>query len=214
MNAIVTDLHGADPRVHDIARAIVAREGGYVNDPADPGGATKYGVTIGTMRRLGMDQNGDGKITQADVRNLTRAKAEEIFVRHYFQDPGLDELPIPLQASVFDMYVNAGSNAVRILQRLLNQMGQDLVVDGKIGPLTLRAAREASAAAPRHIADAYGIERRNYYYSLADARPASRKYATRRDGSKGGWIRRAEEFITPRFHLTDAQHRARVAKWG
>ncbi|MBT8416590.1 MAG: peptidoglycan-binding protein, partial [Silicimonas sp.] len=60
----------------------------------------------------------------------------------------------------------------------------------------------------------YGIERRNYYYRLADRRPASRKYARRRDGGKGGWIRRAEEFIAPRYHLSDAEHNARVAAWG
>ena len=50
-------------------------------------------------------------------------------------------------------------------------------------------------------------------YALADARPASRKFARRRDGGKGGWITRAEEFISPRYHLTDAQHRARTAGW-
>ena len=49
--------------------------------------------------------------------------------------------------------------------------------------------------------DAYGIERRNYYYRLAYSRPASRKYARKRDGGKGGWITRAEEFIAKRFHL-------------
>ena len=43
-----------------IAREIVAREGGYVNDPDDPGGATKHGVTVHTMRRLGLDLDGDG----------------------------------------------------------------------------------------------------------------------------------------------------------
>ena len=75
------------------------------------------------------------------------------------------------------------------------------------------AARAAHAEAPRHLADAYGIARRNFYYALADARPASRKYARTRAGGKGGWIKRAEEFISPRFHLSEAGHRARVAKW-
>ncbi|MFZ1727790.1 MAG: peptidoglycan-binding protein, partial [Albidovulum sp.] len=51
------------------------------------------------------------------------------------------------------------------------------------------------------------------YYALADARPASRKYARRRDGGKGGWIIRAEEFISPRFHLSEAEHRERCARW-
>jgi lysozyme family protein len=119
-----------------------------------------------------------------------------------------------LQPSVFDMYVNAGANAVKVLQRLLTQMGFPCTDDGAIGPATIRAAQMAYEAAPSHLADAYGIARRNYYYALADARPASRKFARRRDGGKGGWITRAEEFIAPRYHLTDTQHKARVSAWG
>lgn len=200
--------------VETLAREIVAREGGYVNDPDDPGGATKHGVTIGTMARLGMDLDGDGRITPADVRRLDRDQAVEIFLEHYYARPRISALPAVLQPSVFDMYVNAGANAVRILQRLLGELGEAVAVDGVIGPQTIRAAKAALAKAPDHLADAYGIARRNYYYDLADRRPSSRKYARRRDGGKGGWIRRAEEFISPRYHLTEAEHAARVAQWG
>ncbi|MEO1140687.1 MAG: holin-associated N-acetylmuramidase [Pseudomonadota bacterium] len=200
--------------VSEIARQIVAREGGYVNDPDDPGGATKYGVTIHTMRRLGLDLNGDGAVGISDVRALTRAHAEEIFVNHYFRQPRIAELPQVLQASVFDMYVNAGSNAVKILQRLLRQMGRGVSVDGTIGPQTIAATKAAYQAAPTYIADAYGIARRNYYFRLADRRPASRKYALSRAGGKGGWIKRAEEFISPRYHLSTAEFNERVSKWG
>ncbi|MFN2306673.1 MAG: holin-associated N-acetylmuramidase [Paracoccaceae bacterium] len=200
--------------VQVIATDIVAREGGYVNDPDDPGGATKHGVTIHTMRRLGLDLTGDGAVTEADVRALTMDQARDIFLKHYFFGPGIDSLPNPLQASVFDMYVNAGANAVKILQRVFNAMRFDVAVDGVIGPQTADAARQAIAAAPDHLVDAYGIARRNYYYGLADARPASRKYARRRDGGKGGWILRAETFIAARYHLTEAQHAERIAAWG
>ncbi|ROT95847.1 holin-associated N-acetylmuramidase [Histidinibacterium lentulum] len=200
--------------VRDIAEEIVAREGGYVNDPDDPGGATNHGVTVHTLRRLGLDLDGDGRVTAEDVRRLSRAQAVEIFLEHYFERPRIGELPVPLQPSVFDMQVNAGSNAVRILQRLFGQMRLPCAIDGVIGPQTIRVAREAMAAAPDHLVDAYGIARRNYYYDLADRRPASRKYARRRDGGKGGWIVRAEAFIAPRYHLTEAEHRARVAAWG
>ncbi len=130
------------------------------------------------------------------------------------QRPRIAMLPAALQPSVFDMYVHAGSNAVRVLQRLLRDMGQDLAVDGVIGPQTGRAAHRALAEAPDHLVDAYGIARRNYYYQIGDQRPASRKFARRRDGGKGGWITRAESFIAPRWHLTEAEHRARVAAWG
>lgn len=199
--------------VFQIADEIVAREGGYVNDPDDPGGATNHGVTIHTMRRLGLDLDGDGDVDEQDVRVLSRDLAVEIFVDHYFDRPRIKDLPPPVQASVFDMYVNAGSNAVRILQRLLLDMRIDVVVDGGIGPQTIAATQQALNAAPDHFVDAYGIARRNYYYALADSRPASRKYARRLDGGKGGWITRAEEFISPKFHLTDQEHAQRVSAW-
>jgi lysozyme family protein len=200
--------------VRSIAEDIVAREGGYVNDPDDPGGATNFGVTIHTMRALGLDLDGDGDVDAGDVRALSRGQAVDIFVEHYFRRPGIGMLPAALQPSVFDMYVNAGGNAVKLLQRLLRDMGQDVAVDGAIGPLTARAAHAALAAAPDHLVDAYGIARRSYYYAIGDRRPASRKYARRRDGGKGGWILRAEAFMAPRWHLTEAEHGARVAAWG
>ncbi len=199
--------------VRDLASEIVAREGGFVNDPDDPGGATNHGVTLGTLRRLGIDLTGEGRIDVQDVQGLTAQQAVDIYLEHYFRRTGLAALPEVLQASVFDMSVNAGGNAVKVLQRLLTDMGYPCDPDGQVGPQTIRAAQMAFEAAPSHLADAYGIARRNYYYGLADARPASRKYARRKDGGKGGWITRAEEFIAPRYHLTEAQHRARVAKW-
>ena len=199
--------------VTQIAQEILVREGGYVNDPADPGGSTKYGVTVHTMRRLGLDLTQDGHIDDADVRVLTRAHAVSIFIEHYFRGPRIDRLPAPLHATVFDMYVNAGANAVKILQRLLVDMRIPVAVYVLMGPKTVGSTKQALAAAPDHLVDAYGIARRNYYHDLADRRPASRKYARRRDGGKGGWIKRAEEFISARYHLTDAEHRARVAQW-
>lgn len=199
--------------VDQIARGIVRREGGYVNDADDPGGATKYGVTIHTMRRLGLDLTGDGKVDGDDVRALSQTQAVDIFKDHYFAKPRIGELPRVLQASVFDMYVNAGNNAVKILQRLLAQFDLPVQVDGDLGPQSLKAVAKATAIAPKYIADAYGIARRNYYYGLADHRVASRKYARRRDGGKGGWIIRAEEFISPKYHLSQKEHKARCAKW-
>ncbi|NCQ24366.1 MAG: peptidoglycan-binding protein [Rhodobacteraceae bacterium CG17_big_fil_post_rev_8_21_14_2_50_63_15] len=199
--------------IEDIAAEIVAREGGYVDDPDDPGGATNFGVTLATLRRLGLDLTRDGVIDAADLRALTRAQAIGLFVDHYYHRPGIARLPDLLQPSVFDMYVNAGANAVKILQRLLREMGQTIELDGLIGPQTEKAAAAAARTAPDHIVDAYGIARRNYYFRLADGRPASRKFARTQAGGKGGWIRRAEEFISPRFHLSLADFNARVAAW-
>jgi len=201
------------PSVREIAEEIVAREGGYVNDPDDPGGATNHGVTIHTLRRLGLDLDGDGVVDPADVRALSRDQAVGIFIRDYYERPRIAELPAALQPSLFDMYVNAGANAVRILQRLLGEMGFRVAVDGVIGPQSAAAARNAADPDPLALADAYGVARRNYYFRLADARPASRKYARSRSGGKGGWIIRAEAFLSPRYHLSDAEFRERTARW-
>lgn len=199
--------------VEQIATNIVGREGGYVNDPNDPGGATKYGVTIHTMRRLGLDLDNDGDVDKFDVRKLTKEHAVKIFVQHYFYKPKIDRLPKGIQASVFDMYVNSGSNAVKILQNLLQEFGEDIVVDGILGVITLRISHKTWGMAPRHFCDAYGIARRNYYYSLADRRVKSRKYVVTKAGKKGGWIRRAEEFISAQYHFSSQQHADRIQRW-
>ncbi|MGB0439520.1 MAG: glycosyl hydrolase 108 family protein, partial [Paracoccaceae bacterium] len=130
-------------QLRQLAAEIIAREGGYVNDPNDPGGATKYGVTLHTMRRLGMDLTGDGRITGADVKVLSRDQATEIFLLHYFEVPRIGALPEALHATVFDMYVNAGKMAVTLLQRLLTKMGDAVAIDGVIGPQTISAAARA-----------------------------------------------------------------------
>ncbi len=199
--------------VEQIAEGIIRREGGYVNDPDDPGGATNFGVTVHTMRRLGLDLDGDGDVDASDVRMLDKDRAREIFLKNYFYDPKLDRLPKPLQASVFDMNVNAGAQAVKLLQKLCNDMGLTVDVDGKMGPQTIKAVQKAMQMAPEYLVDAYGIERRNYYYRLADRRPASRKYARTTKGGKGGWIRRAEEFISERYHFTEQDHKNRIKAW-
>ncbi len=201
--------------VQEIAREIVAREGNrYTNDPDDSGGPTRNGVTIGRMIAMHLDLNGDGRVTAEDVRLVTPAMAERIFIDEYYTANRLHLLPEPLQASVFDMTVNAGSAGVRILQKLLNGYGAHLTTDGAMGPKTADAAHDVIGRVQNPgLVDAYGIARRDFYYALADARAKDRKYARRNDGGKGGWIRRAEEFISPALHLTEAQHRARVAAW-
>ena len=201
--------------VEQMARDIVTREGGYVNDPDDPGGPTKYGVTIHTMRRLGIDLDGDGDVDANDVRLLTVEQATEIFLDHYYHKPKIDKLPDPLRESVFDMQVNAGSNAVKILQKLLNGLGSGIAADGAIGPKTLAAVDRAKAILGRNgFSDAYGWERVEYYYAIARNRPASRKYAQRRDGGPGGWIVRAMEFMGEKFHAeVEAFHKKQVAQW-
>lgn len=185
-----------------------------MNDPDDPGGATNWGVTIGTMRRLGVDVDGDGDVDIQDVKLLSLDAACKIFKTHYYKRPKIDQLPAPLQASVYDMQVNAGRNAIKILQRLLGEFGEPVSVDGALGPQSIAAVHKVHETAEAYLVDAYAIGRRNYYLRIADKRARSRKYCRTRAGGKGGWIKRAEAFMGPQYRMTDAQFKERTSAWG
>lgn len=97
---------------------------------------TNHGVTIGTMARPGMNLDRDGVVTPG--RRRGRYSSD-----HCFHRPRIGALPETLWwllgASVFDMYVNAGANAAKILQRLSVDMGQQIDVDGGIGAQAIGA---------------------------------------------------------------------------
>ena len=125
--------------INDIAQEILKAEGGFVNDPDDPGGPTNYGVTLKTLKRLGHDLNQDGRVDIADLIQLSSTQAVQIFVQDYFFKPQIDQLPHMLPAPVFDMYVNAGSHAINVLQRTLILFDMEITVDGMIEPITIAA---------------------------------------------------------------------------
>ena len=199
--------------IKNMAKAIVPREGGYVFHPNDPGGATKYGVTLATLRQLGLDINDDQIIDEQDVKDLSSEKAVDIYVEHYFNKPNISLLPDIVHENVFDMYVNSGRRAVRLFQQLLCDMGSLISVNGEIGPQTQKAGKRLAQAAPDHLNDAYAIVRRNYYLSLGDERPRLRKFARTNRGEKGGWVIRAESFMSPKYHLISLGFQMRVSKW-
>ena len=176
--------------VESIAAEIVRREGGYVNDPDDPGGATKHGVTLKTLQGLKTDLTGDGRVDVADVKALTPAQAAEIYIRHYYRAPKIDLLPEPLQASVFDMQVNAGANAVRILQRLMAAFGLPLEDDGVIGPVTARTVAQRHGRGPRP--PGRRLRHRPAFLLLPPRRPAPGQPQVRaREGRRQGRLDRA-----------------------
>jgi lysozyme family protein len=82
---------------------LLKHEGGYVDHPSDPGGATNLGITIGTLR-----QWRDRPVTKADVRALTRKEAAAIYRKNYWDAIGGDDLPEGLDALAFDIAVNHG----------------------------------------------------------------------------------------------------------
>ncbi|MBP0581875.1 glycoside hydrolase family 108 protein [Labrys sp. LIt4] len=120
-------------------KLVFGSEGGYVNHPRDPGGATKYGITaatLGAARRLGR------KATPDEVKGLTLAEAARILDRQYAQPLRYRELPAGLDYALFDYAVNSGpAQAVKTLQRLLA-----VEADGILGLKTLEAIRKHEIA--------------------------------------------------------------------
>jgi lysozyme family protein len=179
-----------------MARDIVRREGGFVDDPADLGGATQHGVSLRYARRLGLDLDHDGDTDKDDIRLVTPDQAAELYVRDFFEEPGLDQLPEPLQACLFDFAVNAGpARAIMCLQDVLSEVAYaapdlgliPLAADGRIGPKTRESCRRAHGAMGPWLVNAIVEARIAYYRQLAKADPARKKFLA-------GWVNRANEF--------------------
>ena len=117
---------------------LIRREAGYVHDPVDRGGPTKYGITQRTLRAW----RGQS-VTAADVRRLTRDEARAIYRRRYVDDPGFASLPDPLRTQVVDDgALSSPRQAVRDLQRAIGRV----TVDGQLGPQTRAALRQQGVA--------------------------------------------------------------------
>ncbi|MGJ8513124.1 glycoside hydrolase family 108 protein [Carnimonas bestiolae] len=123
-----------------IIASVVGVEGGYVDDPSDPGGKTNHGITEKVARQHGY---------QGNMRDLTVSQADKIYYQDYIEKPGFGPF-LDIQPAVAHKLIDAGvntgpANASRWLQRSLNALnrgGKDyanISVDGKVGPATIGA---------------------------------------------------------------------------
>lgn len=122
---------------------VFKHEGGFSDDPDDKGGATKYGITLATLRRAlgaGADFNHDGKVDGLDVALLSRDQAADIYLRFYWNRPGIWRIRDQYIATkTFDMAVHMGPlAAIRLLQRAVGRDNPSagIVEDGIFGPIT------------------------------------------------------------------------------
>ena len=158
-------------RFRQALEVVLAHEGGYVNDPADPGGETKYGISKRSYPHL-------------DIKSLTKKQAAEIYYRDWWLKYTYGDIAdLAVATKAFDLSVNMGSaNAHRILQRAVNWTEKkQLKVDGILGSKTLTAVNQAD---PVRVVQAMRFAAAEYYYLLAKNRSASRKYLF-------GWLNRA-----------------------
>jgi lysozyme family protein len=154
------------------AVAIVLRhEGGYVNDPKDPGGETNFGISKRSYPSL-------------DIKNLTADQAKEIYFRDFWIKNNINLLPVTIAPKVLDTVVLAGPEwGARLLQLALVGLGQRLTIDCKLGVMTAAACQ---AVDPGALLSLYCNMLDAHYRHIADSHPDLVKFLR-------GWEARAKE---------------------
>jgi len=158
---------------------VLKNEGGYVDNPSDPGGATNLGCTKATWEAwVGHP------VTKDDIKALTPNDVMPLYKAKYWDTIKGDDLPEGVDYAVFDFAINSGpSRAAKTLQSVLGVTP----VDGQIGPATLAACETAN---PRDVATAVCEARLAFLQSLP-------VYAT----FGKGWSRRVSEVEQTAFNM-------------
>lgn len=174
-------------KIDDIISGIIQREGGYVNHPADRGGATCWGITESVARSNGY---------RGEMQDMPRAFARDVYLRRYWLDPGfgtVDDLSASLAEELADTGVNMGpATAIKFLQRALNVLNQeqrlfpDIAADGQLGPATLgalgRYLKHRGRAGELVLLTAVNCLQGARYIELAENKPSQEAFVF-------GWLR-------------------------
>lgn len=147
----------------------------YTNNKHDRGGATKYGITLATWRRVGYDKNGDGVLNEEDVKRLTEEDFHRVFKQNYWNACKADQIQDQSVANMLvDFAYNSGvSKAVKHLQLVLG-----ITADGIIGNKTLYAINKSNG---ERLFEAFKKDRKAYLKRIV---------VGDQKGFLKGWLRR------------------------
>lgn len=163
------------------AGKVLRLEGGFVNHPADKGGATKYGVILSTWKQYGYDKDKDGDIDAEDIRLLSEGDAKYIAKKVFWDFFQGDFI---VNQSIAEFIVDWGYNSGRVtvakkLQRLLN-----VTADGLIGVQSLNAINIADQ---QNLFDVLKVARRVFVDNIVAQRPDQSVFHK-------GWVNRINSF--------------------
>ena len=176
----------------------LAHEGGFSNDKIDRGGATNYGISIVTLKRIASENDGREfldrigvilPITENSVKMINKGQCEAIYKVEYWNPLKLDFVSQNIANLLFDMSVLHGrGNAVRIAQKALNKFlsrtGVEISVDGILGPITRGYLQGNSQAITPYIVE----ERNNFCLNIVKKDPSQQRFIK-------GWLARSNSFL-------------------
>ena len=164
-------LFTSNTRFNKAFTNLIKEEGGYVNDKADPGGETKYGISKRSYPKM-------------DIKNLTLKQASNIYQRDFYNAMQCDELPSDMIAQeVLEQGVNMGiKTAVKFLQIVAKSMGKPIDIDGKMSKQLLTVLKDIPEDVLLIAIKSLAVA---HYLELAHERPPMRKFLN-------GWIRRVQ----------------------
>jgi lysozyme family protein len=163
---------------------VLRHEGGISNDPNDPGGMTKYGISLRFLELMpDGDITGDGKIDELDIAQLTRDQAIDLYWRKFWNLYHYNKFhDWKLAAKLFDLAVNMGPmQSHKLLQQALHSVGMKIKIDGKLGAVSFKSANAANRDA---LLAALRSEAAGFYRTLC---AKNKNY----DKFLAGWLNRA-----------------------
>jgi len=168
---------------------LLKHEGGYVNNPNDPGGATNYGVSLRFLKdypELG-DIDKDGDVDIQDIKNMKIADAKKIYQKIWWDKNKYGNIvDDTIATKVFDAAVNMGtSQAHKLLQTALNKaFGMRLTVDGIVGPATMGVINACADDKEQILLTAFCDEMWGFYQRIIARNPKLKVF-------ENGWKNRA-----------------------
>jgi lysozyme family protein len=161
-------------------------EGGYSDDPNDKGGKTKFGVTEVELKR----SYNEGIVDHCNVKELTLDDAKVIYKDHYWDKISGSKINNKyIAAELFDTSVNMGPRqAIKIVQRALEYLGENLQIDGIIGPITIGLINKWCIKDPKTLYIILNCEQYMIYKIIIEVDPSQRTFAR-------GWIKRIQQWL-------------------
>ena len=161
---------------------VLKNEGGFVNDPNDPGGATNYGITQGTYASWRGEP-----VNALDVETMSLEEAGTIYRERYWTPLGCDKLrQYPIACAMFDAGVLFGihASATSAQQASMFMLPEGLVVDGKIGVKSIAAL---DLVQPQVFLPGFRHMLRQRVNRIIELRPTSERY-------RDGWNARIDRY--------------------